>query len=178
MRLPVQEMMKVLSKAAQEEQGKAADCLVVVLMSHGGEGTICGSDDEEIRLESIYEQFNNKNCPCLQGKPRLFFVQACRGARPQGTPQAPPSVLVKEASRAAPAPLDANARPPAGTAVPVPAERQATATSQPSPAVEASQEAMDTTPSSPLRGTREGAAPSLDRSKQKPPRVTAPGKVS
>lgn len=104
-------------------------------------------------------------------------------ARPQGTPQAP-SVPVakatahatKEASRAAPAPLDANARP--GTAVPVPAERQAAATSQPSPADEASQEAMDTTPSPPLRGTPIGRGTSLDRSKQKTPRVTAPGKVS
>lgn len=105
--------------------------------------------------------------------------------RPQGTPQAP-SVPVakatahatKEASRAAPAPLDANARPLAGTALPVPAERQAAATSQPSPADEASQEAMDTTPSPPLRGTPIGRGTSLDRSKQKTPRVTAPGKVS
>ncbi|KAH9377304.1 hypothetical protein HPB48_000651 [Haemaphysalis longicornis] len=85
-------MMEELSKAAQEEQQKAADCLVVVLMSHGGKDTIrgsdneplpqqCiyGSDDEPVALESICELFNNKNCPSLQGKPKLFFIQACRG---------------------------------------------------------------------------------------------------
>ncbi|XP_077561690.1 caspase-2-like [Haemaphysalis longicornis] len=94
MLLPVQGMMEELSKAAQEEQQKAADCLVVVLMSHGGKDTIrgsdneplpqqCiyGSDDEPVALESICELFNNKNCPSLQGKPKLFFIQACRGRK-------------------------------------------------------------------------------------------------
>ncbi|XP_077534476.1 caspase-3-like [Haemaphysalis longicornis] len=87
-------MMEELFKVAQEEQQKAADCLVVVLMSHGGMVTIrgsdneplpqqCiyGSDDEPVALESICELFNNKNCPSLQGKPKLFFIQACRGGK-------------------------------------------------------------------------------------------------
>ncbi|XP_077534114.1 caspase-2-like isoform X2 [Haemaphysalis longicornis] len=88
------EMMEVLSKAAQEEQQKVADCLVVVLMSHGGTVTmrgsdngplpqqcIYGSDDEAIPLKSIYEVFDNKNCPSLLGKPKLFFIQGCRGRK-------------------------------------------------------------------------------------------------
>ncbi|KAH9371102.1 hypothetical protein HPB48_003938 [Haemaphysalis longicornis] len=74
--------------------------------------------------------------------------------RSQGTPQAP-SVPVakataratKEASGAAPAPLNDNARPLAGTEVPASVLRHAASISQPSPAVEASQEDMDTTPS-------------------------------
>ncbi|XP_077534113.1 caspase-3-like isoform X1 [Haemaphysalis longicornis] len=92
--LTADEMMEVLSKAAQEEQQKVADCLVVVLMSHGGTVTmrgsdngplpqqcIYGSDDEAIPLKSIYEVFDNKNCPSLLGKPKLFFIQGCRGRK-------------------------------------------------------------------------------------------------
>lgn len=70
-----------LSRKAQEEQQKAADCLVVVLMSHGDKDTIYGVDHKPLPLESIYAQFNNKNCPSLQRKPKLFFVQACRGGK-------------------------------------------------------------------------------------------------
>ncbi|XP_077561691.1 caspase-3-like [Haemaphysalis longicornis] len=101
-------MMEELSKAAQEEQQKAADCLVVVLMSHGGtvtmrgsdneplpEQCIYGSDDEPIPLYSIYELFNNKNCPSLLGKPKLFFIQACRGGKlDAGTAKHVPRIVV------------------------------------------------------------------------------------
>uniref|UniRef100_A0A3B1IV44 Caspase family p20 domain-containing protein n=1 Tax=Astyanax mexicanus TaxID=7994 RepID=A0A3B1IV44_ASTMX len=46
---------------------------VVVIMAHGSLGTI------SLSLESIFEKFNNRNCPAMRGKPRLFIVQACRG---------------------------------------------------------------------------------------------------
>lgn len=75
------EMMDLLSAKAKAEQQKAADCLVVILMSHGDRGTIYGVDDEELPLDDIYEKFNNSNCPSLQGKPKLFFVQTCRGRK-------------------------------------------------------------------------------------------------
>ncbi|KAL1481716.1 hypothetical protein MTO96_050388, partial [Rhipicephalus appendiculatus] len=49
-------------------------------MSRGDKDTILGVDGEELNLvEDVYEQFNNENCPALQGKPKLFFIQACRG---------------------------------------------------------------------------------------------------
>ncbi|XP_077534119.1 caspase-3-like [Haemaphysalis longicornis] len=79
--LTAEEMKTLLSEKAQEEQQKAADCLVVVLMSHGDKDTIYGSDNEELPLGDIYEMFNNDNCPVLQGKPKLFFVQTCRGRK-------------------------------------------------------------------------------------------------
>ncbi|KAH9377299.1 hypothetical protein HPB48_020336 [Haemaphysalis longicornis] len=79
--LTAEEMKTLLSEKAREEQQKAADCLVVVLMSHGDKDTIYGSDNEELPLGDIYEMFNNDNCPVLQGKPKLFFVQTCRGRK-------------------------------------------------------------------------------------------------
>ncbi|KAK8779386.1 hypothetical protein V5799_019276 [Amblyomma americanum] len=79
------EMKELLEWAAQPEQQKNADCLVVVLMSHGRQNYIYGVDFKPLHLyEDIYERFNNENCPALQGKPKLFFVQACRGENYSG----------------------------------------------------------------------------------------------
>ena len=50
--------------------------------SHGKEGVVYAADGQSINMEYIYEFFNNRNCPLLQGKPKFFIVQACRGDRP------------------------------------------------------------------------------------------------
>ncbi|XP_029602359.1 caspase-14-like [Salmo trutta] len=55
------------------------DCLMVVIMCHGRLGHISLSNGEEIQLETIYQLFNNSQCPALREKPKLFVVQACRG---------------------------------------------------------------------------------------------------
>uniref|UniRef100_A0A8C2RXL7 Caspase-14-like n=1 Tax=Capra hircus TaxID=9925 RepID=A0A8C2RXL7_CAPHI len=54
-------------------------CCLVTLMSHGEEGFIKMKDGEKVSLEDIFEMFNNKNCPALQEKPKIFIIQACRG---------------------------------------------------------------------------------------------------
>ncbi|XP_077535208.1 uncharacterized protein LOC144147054 isoform X3 [Haemaphysalis longicornis] len=78
--LSAMDMKAILEGVSKEESQKDADCLVVILMSHGKEGTIYGSDGEEVHLEpDVYGPFNNCNCRTLQGKPKLFFIQACRG---------------------------------------------------------------------------------------------------
>ncbi|KAH6932597.1 hypothetical protein HPB50_008018 [Hyalomma asiaticum] len=78
--LSAQRMKALLSWAAQSKQQQGADCLVVILMSHGKQDLIDGSDGEQLHLvDDVYSLFNNENCPSLQGKPKLFFIQACRG---------------------------------------------------------------------------------------------------
>lgn len=73
-------MKSVLSEVAKEEKQKNAQCLVVILMSHGENGGIYGIDGKLLNLtQEVYAQFNDSNCPSLQGKPKVFFVQACRG---------------------------------------------------------------------------------------------------
>ncbi|XP_014715118.1 caspase-14-like [Equus asinus] len=56
-------------------------CCLVTLMSHGENGFIKMKDDERVSLEDIFEMFNNKNCPALQEKPKIFIIQACRGEK-------------------------------------------------------------------------------------------------
>jgi len=58
---------------------KKAQMTVVVVLSHGGNGYVLGSDGKQCPNEWILEQFNNGGCPDLMGKPKFFIFQACRG---------------------------------------------------------------------------------------------------
>lgn len=37
------------------------------------------ADDQLLFTSTIFEMFNDENCPTLKNKPKLFFIQACRG---------------------------------------------------------------------------------------------------
>lgn len=54
------------------------DCLVVVVLSHGELGEL-HAHDRKYNAEIIWSSFTSSNCPSLEGKPKLFFIQACRG---------------------------------------------------------------------------------------------------
>lgn len=62
-----------------------ADSTIIALMSHGKAGTtdqgtlIYTSDGRYITSEYILSRFNNRSCPLLQGKPKIFLFQFCRG---------------------------------------------------------------------------------------------------
>ncbi|CAG2199194.1 CASP3 [Mytilus edulis] len=55
------------------------DSFACVLLSHGRDGHIRSSANEDVPLFEIIEPV--KTCESLVGKPKLFFVQACRGTR-------------------------------------------------------------------------------------------------
>ena len=55
----------------------AYDCFVLWLMSHGKSGEVFCSDGNTIPIETLHDMFSN--CNTLSGKPKLFFIQACRG---------------------------------------------------------------------------------------------------
>ncbi|XP_052061917.1 cell death protein 3-like [Mytilus californianus] len=55
------------------------DSFVCVILSHGRDGHIRSSDNEDVPLLEIIEPV--KSCESLIGKPKLFFVQACRGSK-------------------------------------------------------------------------------------------------
>nr|VZI32601.1 unnamed protein product [Spirometra erinaceieuropaei] len=66
------------------------DCFVSVIMAHGGVGEIYGVDGSPFLLHEITAYFTADKCPTLAGKPKLFFIQACRGEEYQ-LGYAPPS---------------------------------------------------------------------------------------
>lgn len=55
------------------------DAVVVILLSHGTESGIYGTDGLEVDLNDILSYFDNKKCKQMIGKPKVFIVQACRG---------------------------------------------------------------------------------------------------
>lgn len=57
------------------------DCLIVAVMTHGEEKNLLHAFDQTYSLEKITSAFTTEKCPSLSGKPRLFFIQACRGDR-------------------------------------------------------------------------------------------------
>ncbi|XP_058128362.1 caspase-like [Anopheles ziemanni] len=89
---------------------KQHDCLVVVVMTHGSEDVLHASDST-YKVDRLWELFLGNACPSLLGKPKLFFIQACRGEKfdegvllqvdsivtdtvdARGTKEGPPSLL-------------------------------------------------------------------------------------
>ncbi|XP_072415151.1 caspase-14-like [Chiloscyllium punctatum] len=57
-------------------------CVFIFLLAHGNDTSIFGAPTENgVELEMIFEMFNNKECPQLQNKPKVFIIQACRGEK-------------------------------------------------------------------------------------------------
>lgn len=54
------------------------DCLLISVMTHGDDGILYGKDGP-YPVKNLWKLFTGENCPSLAGKPKLFFIQACRG---------------------------------------------------------------------------------------------------
>ncbi|XP_072350527.1 caspase-2-like, partial [Scyliorhinus torazame] len=68
-----------LVRFAAQPDHRSVDSCVVAVLSHGVEGAVYGSDGELLQIQDIFRLFDNDNCPQLQNKPKMFFIQACRG---------------------------------------------------------------------------------------------------
>lgn len=65
---------------SRDENNKKYDAFVAIILSHGNKNNVIeGVDHCFVSLESILEKFNNENCPLLMCKPKMFFIQCCRG---------------------------------------------------------------------------------------------------
>ncbi|XP_041367451.1 caspase-3-like [Gigantopelta aegis] len=54
------------------------NCFVCFISSHGVGKSIIGTDEELVSISKIKEFFSASQCRALVGKPKMFFVQACR----------------------------------------------------------------------------------------------------
>ncbi|XP_076358062.1 caspase-2-like isoform X2 [Tachypleus tridentatus] len=77
--LTSQQIIDVVEAFSKKPEHEHVDSCVVIILSHGEYDIVYGTDAEEIRIEKILDCFNNESCPLLQGKPKMFFFQACRG---------------------------------------------------------------------------------------------------
>ncbi|VDP98924.1 unnamed protein product [Trichobilharzia regenti] len=73
------EIQAQLEHLSQKTDHTEYNCLVICLMSHGTIGRIYGVDGNSLSIHGLTSLFTADNCPSLAGKPKLFFIQACRG---------------------------------------------------------------------------------------------------
>ncbi|XP_002122917.2 caspase-2-like [Ciona intestinalis] len=73
------EMERQVKHFAQMEEHRKCDSCAVAILSHGSKTDIYASDGRRIPMESLIKMFDNVNCPQLQNKPKIFFIQCCRG---------------------------------------------------------------------------------------------------
>ena len=74
-------MQQVLQSYAKRDHTKA-QCLIVAILTHGRKGgSLYGVDGRLVKVETLTEFFTGRKCPSLVGKPKLFFIQACRGPK-------------------------------------------------------------------------------------------------
>uniref|UniRef100_A0A182HQI1 Caspase n=1 Tax=Anopheles arabiensis TaxID=7173 RepID=A0A182HQI1_ANOAR len=72
------ELFCVLLALASEDHSDC-DCLLVMLMTHGDDDVLYAYDGP-YSVDKLWESFMGNACTTLLGKPKLFFVQACRGS--------------------------------------------------------------------------------------------------
>lgn len=70
------ELLNELDYVACEDHS-SYDCFVLWIMSHGKRNQFFCSDGNTISLQILHDLFST--CDTLSGKPKLFFIQACRG---------------------------------------------------------------------------------------------------
>ena len=72
------QLLNELENVIYEQDHRSYDCFALWLMSHGrGGGEVFCSDGNTIPIETLHDMFSK--CDKLSGKPKLFFIQACRG---------------------------------------------------------------------------------------------------
>ena len=72
-------LKETLFKFAKQEDHKSADSVVVCILTHGLRGQVYGVDGLLIPISDLTSMFNGHQAKHLVGKPKMFFIQACRG---------------------------------------------------------------------------------------------------
>ncbi|KAI8488315.1 hypothetical protein Bbelb_339110 [Branchiostoma belcheri] len=133
--------IEAVTKDVSKRDHSSYDCFVLFLLSHGTETGVLGTDGQHVSVDSIISSF--QACKSLVGKPKLFFIQACRGVdMDKGLELA--DMATDEASRSSQTGTEASDRSTdsESTASPTPP----TAVSAPPPAAVESPDAGETLP--------------------------------
>ena len=73
--------MRDLVRTTASENHSESDALFVIVMSHGGDhDTVLGVDQKNIAVEEMMSEFKAARCKTLEGKPKVFIFQVCRGS--------------------------------------------------------------------------------------------------
>ena len=74
-----EDMLRAAKTFADEDHSGFA-CCVFVILSHGDKGAVKDTQHKNVEISDLLMPFSKS--PSLKGKPKLFFIQACRGREP------------------------------------------------------------------------------------------------
>ena len=73
--------MRDLVRTTASENHSESDALFVIVMSHRVDhDTVLGVDQRNIAVEEMMSELNAARCKTLEGKPKVFIFQVCRGS--------------------------------------------------------------------------------------------------
>ncbi|XP_060079955.1 caspase-2-like [Ylistrum balloti] len=75
----VEQMKSDIEEEKTHPFHKSADCFILVFLSHGSTEGIYGIDGKILPTAEVKRSFNNRNFTSMTDKPKLIFIQACRG---------------------------------------------------------------------------------------------------
>ncbi|CAG9819270.1 unnamed protein product [Phaedon cochleariae] len=79
------EMQTILYEFRDCPNNKDYDAFFIIIMSHGTENSndtvIYGIDEGQLDSTDVQNTFSNENCQSMRGKPKVFILPMCRGAR-------------------------------------------------------------------------------------------------
>ena len=54
---------------------------ILIILSHGDEGAVFGTDGAQVQLDWLQEKFYTEKCNSLASVPKVFLIDACRGGK-------------------------------------------------------------------------------------------------
>jgi len=76
--LTASEMLQAVIQVAEGDHSRE-DCFGMAILSHGGENGLIYGTDTGINIDQLIGPLKGNRCKSLIGKPKIFFIQACRG---------------------------------------------------------------------------------------------------
>ena len=71
---------QLVDRETHQSVHKDLGTFVLVIMSHGSEGSVAGCDEKLILITDIIDLLSPKNFPDMEGKPKIIIIQACAGS--------------------------------------------------------------------------------------------------
>ncbi|KAJ8675745.1 hypothetical protein QAD02_011531 [Eretmocerus hayati] len=71
-------IMSKINELADEDHSDS-DCICIFVLSHGLQDDLICAKDVVYKVDNLWKPFTAERCITLAGKPKLFFIQACRG---------------------------------------------------------------------------------------------------
>ncbi|CAB3406095.1 unnamed protein product [Caenorhabditis bovis] len=79
--LSARELLQEVHNFAKDPMHRRCSSAIIVILSHGEENQIIGVDDQTVSTHDLLDLLSASKAPNLANKPKLIFVQACRGER-------------------------------------------------------------------------------------------------